>query len=91
MITLGATIMLVMLGYLIKALLSWGKLDGRLDGFQIKLTELFNKTNETEKGIADIRREMLRPADLKAALLEMQLQVLKESMTDNGSPRARRS
>lgn len=83
-IGLGVTLLLALITYLIAGMKSWGSMTTRLDGFAADLTKLSTKSQETEKGITEIRRDMLKPEHLTAAILQVQLKVLQDSIADMG-------
>ena len=71
LVSAGVTIGLAVVAYLVPGLLAGGRV-------QEKLTDLSRDLDETKRDVSEIRKEMLRPADVKSSILEMQIKFIEE-------------
>lgn len=76
-LAISATVLLALLGWLIKALLAWGRTMGEVKS---DIADLSKRTDSTAAEVAEIRKQMLSPADLQNAVLKLQIEVMRGTL-----------
>jgi hypothetical protein len=76
-LSIAAAVLLAMLGYLIRGLLTWGRTIGEMN---TQLTELTKKTDRTAAEVKEVREKMLSQRDLDVAVLNLKLDVMRGAL-----------